>query len=236
VDRLSRKELKKSDVFQVEVQHGVEYVAEHRQQMIRYGAIAAAVLVLAGAVYAYTAHQHNVRQSELRTALDIANANVGSSQSEFVTSFPTQEEKDKAMQKAFSELASKYPNSEEGAIAKFYLGVAASDRGDVREAEKWWKQVSESGYKEVASQAKFSLAQIYASQGRLTDAETLLRGLMDHPTAFVSTDQAKIALARLIAPSRPEEARKLLEPLRTKQGAVGRIALTVLSEIPNRGK
>ena len=45
VDRVTRKELK-ADRFAQEVGHTVEYVSEHRKQVIRYGTIAAAVLVV----------------------------------------------------------------------------------------------------------------------------------------------------------------------------------------------
>ena len=44
MDKLTRKELK-SDKFALEVQHSVEYVSQHRQQMIRWGAIPAAAVV-----------------------------------------------------------------------------------------------------------------------------------------------------------------------------------------------
>ena len=85
--------------------------------------------------------------------------------------------------------------------------------------------------KAFASQAKFSLADLYAASGRRPEAEKILRDLMNHPTVMVSKEQAQIELARVLAPSNPGEARKLLEPLRTQSGGVGRVALTALGEI-----
>ncbi|HVP00217.1 MAG TPA: hypothetical protein VMT15_19235, partial [Bryobacteraceae bacterium] len=58
------------------------------------------------------------------------------------------------------------------------------------------------------------------------------RDLMDHPTEFVSKEQATISLARFLAPKKPAEARKLLEPLRTQPGAVSQVALTLIGELP----
>ena len=49
------------------------------------------------------------------------------------------------------------------------------------------------------------------------------------PTVLVSKEHATIVLARLLAPSRPAEARKLLEPLRTARSVISRAALTALS-------
>jgi hypothetical protein len=59
-----------------------------------------------------------------------------------------------------------------------------------------------------------------------------MRDLIANPTVFVSADQATISLARFLAPRKPAEARKLLDPLRTRQGNVGQAALTLLAEIP----
>ena len=42
----------------------------------------------------------------------------------------------------------------------------------------------------------------------------MLRDLIAHPTIFVSKEQATITLARYLAPKKPAEARKLLDPLR----------------------
>jgi hypothetical protein len=48
----------------------------------------------------------------------------------------------------------------------------------------------------------------------------------------VSKEQAAVALARAIAVSKPAEARKLLEPLRTERPAISQLAITLLSELP----
>lgn len=69
------------------------------------------------------------------------------------------------------------------------------------------------------------------AEGRAADAEKILRDLMAHPTVFVSKDQAIVALARGIAPTRPDEARKLLEPLRTQNGVVSQVAITAVGEL-----
>ena len=62
MDRLTRKELK-SDRFALEVQHSVQYVSGHRQQLVRWGGIAAAVIVIVVGVFAYLNYQRSVRQS-----------------------------------------------------------------------------------------------------------------------------------------------------------------------------
>ena len=83
-----------------------------------------------------------------------------------------------------------------------------------------------------ASMGKLSLAQVYLSTGRNADAEKLLRSLYDKPSLFVSKEQAAIALARALAVTKPAEARKLLEPLRTGRPAISQVAITLLSQLP----
>ena len=135
MDRLTRKELK-TDKFALEVGHGVEYVTEHKQQVIRYGAIAAGVVVIALAAYGFLSYRAGVRDDALRAALQNQDATVGGQSEEGRPSFPTQEAKDAAIKKSLTDVADKYPGSEEGEIARYYLGTMAADKGDLATAEK----------------------------------------------------------------------------------------------------
>ncbi|HYO82623.1 MAG TPA: hypothetical protein VES20_14560 [Bryobacteraceae bacterium] len=232
MDRAHRQELK-HDRFVEQVGHTVEYAAGHRQQVIRYGAIALAVLVLALAAYWYFRSQEEARQEALRTAIRTQEAQVGQGQAAFMLTFGTEAEKQKAADKAWNDLASRHAGSDEAAIAHFYMGINAADRGNSGEAEKHLKQAIDAGEEPYASQARLSLATIYAgSTGKAADAEKLLREIVNKPTVLVSKEQATLNLARLIGKTRPDEARKLLEPLRTERGPISRAALTILGELP----
>lgn len=232
MDRLTRKELK-TDRFALEVGHSVEYVSEHRQQLARYGSIAAGVIVLALIIYGFMSYRAGVREDALRAALQVQDAQVGTPQGE-VQSYPTQDAKDAALKKALTEVADKYPGSEQGAVARYYLGTMAADKGDMATAEKSLRDVVENGNKNYASFAKLALAPVLQAQNKAAEGEQLLRSLVDRPTAFVSKEQALIALARYLAPTKPLEARKLVDPLRTERGPVSRAALSVLSELPQK--
>jgi predicted negative regulator of RcsB-dependent stress response len=231
VDRAHRQELK-HDKFVEQVGHTVEYATAHRSQLIRYGGIALAVILAAGAVYFYMQHQASVRQDALRVAIRTQEAQVGQPNTDFMIGFPTAEAKDAAVQKTWTEMASKYSGTTEGLIAEYYLGINAADKGNTAEAEKHLKVVADSGKDNYASQAKLSLADIYSATGRRADAEKLLRSLINDPTILVSKEEATLKLGRLMASTNPAEARKLLEPLRTSRSAVSRAAISTLSEIP----
>ncbi len=144
MDKLTRKELK-SDKFALEVQHSVEYVSEHRRQMIRWAVPAVAVVLIVIGIFWYRNYQHNVRQEALHATMQIQNSQVGPSQSEYVVSFPTAAARKTAVVKAWRDLAAKYPGTEEGDIAEFFLGTNAADVGNLPEAAKHFKAAIDSG-------------------------------------------------------------------------------------------
>ena len=233
MDRITRKELK-SDKFREEVAHTFQYVGLHRNQMVRYGAIVV-VLILAIVGWSYYSKQKSAeRQSMLHAAMEIQNRQIGpDTGNEFLPTYPTVQARSDAASKAFNELIAKFPGSAEAQVGNYYLGAIASDLGKMSDAEKYFKLASDGGDSDYASLAAFSLAHLEASLGKPAEGERLLRALIDKPTVFVSKDQAIIALAKMLAPVRPNEARKLLEPLRTsKSSAVSRTALTTLADFP----
>ena len=228
MSRITRKELK-SDKFALEVEHGITFFEEHKKEVSRYGTIALAVAVLIFGYVIYSRHEHTARQQVLADAIRVQEAPVGVSGNGGLA-FPTQEIKDQATIKVFTELESKYSGTAEGEIGQYYLGAIKADQGKLAEAEKLFAEVAQKGDKKYASLAKLSLAQIYFADGRDAQGEKTLRELMDNPTDFVSREQAVLALARYLAPKKPAEAYKLLEPLRTQAGNVSQVALSLIGE------
>jgi predicted negative regulator of RcsB-dependent stress response len=227
VDKLTRKELK-SDKFALEVQHSVEYVSQHRQQMIRLGVPAAAVVLIVIGIFWYRNYQHNARQEALQAAMQVQNSSVGPPQSEFVTTFPTTDARKKAVVKSWSDLAAKYPGTDEGEIAEFFLGTNAADDGNLPEAAKHFQAAIDTGNGPYVSAAKVTLAQVYGGQGKVKEAVQLLQSVIDHPTVMVSKDAATLALAEILKTSDPQRAKKLVEPLRTSpRSAVSKAAINL---------
>jgi predicted negative regulator of RcsB-dependent stress response len=231
VARITRKELK-TDKFALEVGQTVNFFEEHRQEIIRYGGIAAAVVLLVLGYSAYARHQHARREEALGKAIIVQEAGVGSASANGGLIFPTQEVKDQAATKAFTDLRTQYPGSNEAQIAQYYLGAVQADQGKLADAEKSFREAARTGNANYASLAKLSLAQIYFSDGRTAEGEKTLRELMANPTAFVSKEQATITLARYLMYKQPDEARKLLDPLRGVPGAVGQVAIQLYGELP----
>ncbi len=231
MNRKFRKQIK-GDRFAQEVGATVSWVDHHKALVTRYGAIALGVVLVAGGVYFYIRHQANVREEALAQALRIDNAVIGAENAVAGNlSYPTQEEKDKARVKAFTDLYTRYHGSQEGTIAEMNLASDAADKGDLVNAERMYKDVVDSSPKEYASMATLSLANIYSGEGKDADAEKLLRNLVAHPTMTVSKEEATIHLAKLIGCSHPDEARALLNPLRMERTSVSRASVTTLGEL-----
>jgi predicted negative regulator of RcsB-dependent stress response len=233
VARITRKELK-TDKFAQEVGLTVTFFEEHQQDIVRYGGIAAAAILLIVGFFIYQRHEHSNREQALFKAIQVQETPVAMVSATGGPTFPTQDAKDQASIKAFTELAAKYPGTTEGEIGDYYLGAIKADQGKLAEAETNFRQVAQKADANYASLAKLSLAQIYFSDGRTAEGEKTLRDLMDHPTEFVSRDQATIGLARNLAKKNPAEARKLLQPMLTRKGAIAQVANSIYTELPSQ--
>jgi predicted negative regulator of RcsB-dependent stress response len=222
----------RTDPFAVAVEHNVEYVAEHRKQLIRYGSIALAVILAAVGIYAYLGHQKTLREDQLADAISIQESQVlAGSQPGQTGVYPTQEAKADAAKKAFTALAVAHSGTKEGYIAQYYLGCIAADSGKLDEARKQYEAVVSGADKDYAALANLSLAEVDYAQNRGAEGEKILRQLVEHPTLLVSKDQATISLARHLANTKPAEARKLLEPIIRASGGASQAAVAVMGEI-----
>jgi predicted negative regulator of RcsB-dependent stress response len=231
VARITRKELK-SDKFAQEVGLTVTFFEEHQKDVVRYGGIGVAAILLIGGFFLYQTHQHAARQEALGQAIRIQETPVATVASNGQQVFPTQQAKDQAAIKAFTDLETKYSGSNEAEIAEYYLGAIHSDQGNLAAAEKNFLEVANHGDKNYASLAKLALAEIYFSDARFDQGEKTLRDLMAHPTIFVSKDQAAIALARHFMGRNNAEARKLLAPIKDAASPVATVAQTMYSQLP----
>ncbi len=231
MDRQFRKQLK-SDRFAEEVEHSFSWMGQHSADIKKYGPIALGVLIIAAGIYLYMNHEANARAEDYAQALRIDAANVGAAPATFGgLSYATQAEKDAARAKAFSELATKYHGTYEGSVGQMYMASDAIEKGDLPKAEKLYADVVDSAPKPLASQARLSLADVYAAEGKSADAEKLVRYAIANPTITVSKDEATIVLAKMMLKDHCDEARKLLMPLRMAQSAaISRAAVSALGQ------
>jgi len=230
---IPRKDLKNDPLVAAEI--GVEhYVGAHKSQVARYAMVAVALLLVGGGYWIYSTRQAAARQEALREARRPLVATVGAPATPPALSFATKEEQDKAVTAAFTKLADQYPGTTEGSIARMYLASQALDRGETDKAVSLYRQVADNAPTEFESSAKLALAQVLWGQGKNDEGKKLLEGLINSPTAFVSTDQASLTLARLELQSNPDDARKLLEKLREGSTTVSTLAVELMGQLPQK--
>jgi predicted negative regulator of RcsB-dependent stress response len=231
VDSATRKDLK-GDKFAEEVFDIFDWASEHKAEVIRYGVIAVAVVVLAVGVVLYRRSQADARQEALTQALQIDDGAVGPGAPPAIMHYDTPAEKDAARTKAYTNLATKYSGTQEGAFGSFALASDAIDKGSMAEAEKRFKEVADSGPKEYASLARIALSRVLLAEGKTADAQKLLQELANNPTLTVSKEAATLNLAQVMAKADPAGALKLLDPLRTSpRQPVSRVAVTEYGNI-----
>ncbi len=231
MDSATRKELK-GDKFAEEVFDIFDWASVHKAEVIRYGAIAAAVVVIAIGGVIYQRSQAEARQEALAQALQIDEGAVGPGAPPSIMHYDTPADKDKARVKAFTDLATKYSGTQEGAFGSFALASDAVDKGNLAEAEKRFREVADSGPKAYAALARSSLARVLMAEGKTADAQKILKDLADSPTLTVSKEAATLDLAQAMGKTDPAGALKLLDPLRTSsRQPVSRVAVTEYGNI-----
>ena len=231
MDKTHRKELK-TDEFAVATEHAISYAATHRQQVIRYGGLALAVLLVAGAAYWFIQNRAAERRAALRDIYVAREGTVGPEpQNGALKAYSSQALKDEATNKAINDLIARFPGTEEASIALFQKGTMLADKGNMAESRKVYEQLAATGG-DLGALAKFSIAQALVAEGKVAEGEKIYRDLIAAPTTMVSKEQATMALARAIMGTRQDEARKLIEPLRVHpRNQVSRNAIALLGEI-----
>lgn len=228
---ISRKDLK-HDVVAETVGRQVDWFAAHRGNVTRYAIILLALVVVVWGGWSYRNYQIANRQRALADAMNVMNAPVGQPSPNGGVSFPTEEQRSAAAEKAFQKVFTNYAGDDEGYLAEYYLAGFDADNGKLDAARKKYQDVADHASANYASIAKLAVAQLDFAQGKINEARAVLKDLQDHPTDLVSKDQADLTLAKGIAPTQPEEARKLLAPLAGKAGRdIAQIATSVLSEL-----
>ena len=228
---ISRKDLKQDIVAQT-VGHQIDWFAHHKQTVIRSAAAVVVLIVVVVGVVSYRGSQVSARQKALGEALTVQLAPVGATPPNGGLSFPTEEARAAAAEKAFAKVFAQYNGDDEAYLAEYYLGGMAADAGKLDDALKKYQDVAAHASAGYASVAKLAIAQLHFAQGKVNEARAVLKDLAEHPTSLVSKEQADVTLARGIMDTQPEEARKLLTPLASKAGSeVAQVATAALSEM-----
>ena len=227
---MTRQELRdqvEHDQFTDSVSNVVSYASSHRSQLIGWAAIVAGIAVIAGLIFWYTSSQNAARERDLDAAFSVLNARVGAADPNdpSAKTYATQDAKTKASMKVLSDLIAKDGGTRQGLVAQYYRGTLKAQSGDTAGAEADLNAVSNSS-NSCAPLAKIALAQLYSGENKSSEAQSLLRDIVNKPSDLVSKAQAQLLLAQMELTTNPQDARKILQSLKApgQDPAVGRAA------------
>ena len=196
--RIQRRELK-HDEFIDTFDDLLLYIEDNWRMLV---ALVLSVVLAGGGLggfYWYSQRQERHAEAALNRALLTFQAPVRAGlpplPGETQRSFATEKEKWDAALKEFAAVRTDYPRTRAALMAKHYEALSRYQAGQIDQATKELEELALAADRNVASLAKFHLAEIQQSQGRSTEAEKLYRELMEHPTPTVPRELSQLVLA-----------------------------------------
>jgi predicted negative regulator of RcsB-dependent stress response len=207
---ISRRELKKDSVRET-FAHGADALLAHQQQTL-YLIIAAIIVALAVFGWRTYSQRQTVKAfAGFDDAMTVFQAPVGAPPTAGVTTYSDQTKKFTEAESKFAAVASKYPRTRAGELARYYQALSLEKIGKDKDndAKKSLQALADSRDRDVASLAQFELAAIDDRAGQGNDAAVLYQHLLANPTILVPKPVVMLALAEHYGAKNPSEAAKL---------------------------
>jgi hypothetical protein len=186
-------------------------IFKYRKLIISGAILVAAILIISLSGYFYIRSQQGAASDALAQALTSFHAPVIAEPPPGTTmlSFPSDEEKFQQAFTEFTDVADSYSGYAAGHFARYYTALCQREMNQRAEAELAFQTLTYDSNAEVASLARLSLADLYATDNRETEAISLLQELADTPTDVVPRTRAQFELADLLEQSDPATAATL---------------------------
>ncbi|HVB34179.1 MAG TPA: tetratricopeptide repeat protein [Patescibacteria group bacterium] len=193
---ISRKELK-TDEFQDTLTHGAEFLGTHKKLIWQVGIVVVVAVCAVFAWRSYSGRQNARASAAFAAAMKLYDAHVvppGQSPPPGGISYPNDETKYSAAEKAMGPVAEKFPHTRYGSMARYYAGVSLDRLGRYPDAVNWLLPMAGRGNGQLQSLAKFELAHVYDHMGKSGPALALYQQLANKPTVFVPKPLVLLAL------------------------------------------
>jgi predicted negative regulator of RcsB-dependent stress response len=206
-----RRDLKKDEIRE-KIVSGVESVASHQQAL---WIVVTAALIVALAVFgwnSYTRRQTAKASAGLDDGLKIFQARIrtaGEPVDPNEVTYLDEKNKFTDAERKFLVVANQYGRTKPGQMARYYAALCEVQLKLYPDAEKNLGQVVSGGDENLASLAKFQLAEVYQQENKGSQAVDLYKQLSDKPSIFVPKPLAMLALADYYRKSDPAQATKL---------------------------
>ena len=236
---ISRKELKKDELRDSFV-HGAEAVYSHQKLA---AALIGAVLIVVIAVLGwrfYADRQTGKASAALDDAMQVYNARIRTALEPAdpgEVTYTADKNKFEDAAKKLQQVASKYPRTRPGQMARYYAALSYEQLQRNDEAQKSLQEVANSGDSEIAAVARFALAKLYDQTGKGDEAVKLYQQLIAKPAVLAPKPMVMLALAAHYAKSNnPGDALKLYNQVKLDypDSAVSRQADEQLELLPGK--
>ncbi|MCZ2154421.1 MAG: tetratricopeptide repeat protein, partial [Bryobacterales bacterium] len=176
--------------------------------------------------------QATARRAAFDALLRVMESPVASPQEGGSGTYATQEEKEKAVAAALEEFTKEYAGTNEEALARYFIASNDVSDGKLDKALTEVDVAIRDGNSDTSAIARFLKANILSSQGKTDEAEKIYRELLaGSSSGFLTKAEVTVALAKLVAKKNPDEAVKLLEPMRMEDSSTQRIVSQTIDEI-----
>lgn len=202
----------KQDKFVDATTSGLEWVGDHRANVVKFSiAVALLIGLIVAGVFVY--QQRSTAANQLfGQAMDVYStpiANPSQPAEPGQKTYPGAADRAQAAYPLFQQAADQYGWLRSGEMARYFAGLTELDLGKTDQARADLEKATHSGGSNLESLAKLALANLDEQAGQTSQAVSVLNDLIQHPTTTVPRVQAQFQLAALYETSNPQEARRV---------------------------
>lgn len=210
---IPRKQLKKDEVRET-LQQGADALLSHQTFTIYVLVVAVIVAVGIFGWKTYTERQTVKASAGFDGAMKVFQSPVGTPPTPGEASYASDSQKFALAAEQFSDVASKYPRTHAGQLARYYAALSYEKLSKTADAKKSLADLSGSDDQEVAALAQLELAGIDDRAGQDAEAVKLYEGLIAKPSVLVPKPVAMMALAEHYSPKDPAAAARLYSEIK----------------------
>jgi TolA-binding protein len=129
-------------------------------------------------------------------------------------SFVSTQERATEARKQFQSIVDKYPHTRTADMARYFVGLTASQIGDNAAAERNLQEIANSSNKDMAALARLALASVFRAENKDPQAVDLYKQLIDKPTTTVNKIAVQLELASFYEErQKPDEAKRIYDQI-----------------------
>ena len=215
-EHISRKELKQDKVRET-FEHGAEAVLSHT----KLASIALLVIIVVAAGYLgwrlYTDRQTNQAQLALDDAMKVYNSPIATPGQQPLpgeTTYPDSSKRSEDALTKFNAVASQYPHTNPGKLARYYAALCLMDLDRLNQALEELKKLDGGSDKELSALAQYQTALIDERNGKKDDAVKMLRTLSNAGSVLVPKPMVMLELAGILSQTDTKQASDIYTQLK----------------------